>query len=71
MEVPMDNRDLFGNYPDPRIRTVNDICRYCGCDLAIVCKGKGPHAALLRCYDCGKAGRWMSKVEYKTFTEEP
>lgn len=36
------------------------ICRVCGSIRTVQTAGKGPHAAGLRCLDCG-AFRWLKK----------
>ena len=62
--------DLFGN-PDPVERKLvhPDPCRHCGSHHFRVEPGKGPHAALLRCFVCGRGTRWLSKVEAEQLKE--
>lgn len=36
-------------------------CRHCGSSNLRQAEGKGPHAAQLRCGDCGKHVQWLSK----------
>lgn len=37
-------------------------CRSCGSERHILTKGQGPHAASVRCIDCG-AFRWLKKTD--------
>jgi hypothetical protein len=39
-------------------------CR-CGSKRFVVEAGRGPHAAHLRCEQCGRGGLWMSRAEYQ------
>jgi hypothetical protein len=52
--------DLFGHTPETIIH--QPPCQ-CGCDEFILEGGQGPHAAHLRCAECGRGGRWMSRAE--------
>jgi hypothetical protein len=42
-------------------------CR-CGSKRFIVIEGSGPHAAQLRCDDCGSGGRWLGKTHFGSRT---
>jgi hypothetical protein len=54
-------KDLFGE--DGETITLAPPCP-CGSSQFIVEKGSGPHAAHLRCADCARRGRWMSREDY-------
>jgi hypothetical protein len=36
-------------------------CDACGSAAFVVEAGRGPHAGLLRCEQCGRANRWLSR----------
>ena len=60
-------RDLFGGeLPAPQRvrldRTIDQRSTCCGNNVAIVHVGKGPHAAELRCADCGAHRGWLPKA---------
>lgn len=69
--------DLFRQQPPPlrpRDRTYGLVVRppqpcRCGCDLAVVGDGKGPHAAALRCTECDVHCGWLSHATHKFITE--
>lgn len=42
-------------------------CGYCGGIEAKMFEGKGPHIAELRCKECGRHNRWMSKAQYEIY----
>ena len=42
-------------------------CKYCGGVYATMHEGKGPHAAELRCKECGRHNQWMSKADCKAY----
>lgn len=44
-------------------RPVATECRYCNSGNLVKGEGKGPHAAQLRCGDCGKHVQWLSKEQ--------
>lgn len=43
-------------------------CR-CGCELAVIGEGKGPHIASLFCVECGVHRGWVSHAVHKFITE--
>ena len=43
-------------------------CR-CGCELAVIGKGKGPHIASLLCAECDTHRGWVSHATHKFLTE--
>jgi hypothetical protein len=53
----------------PRTVTRRKACR-CGSNRFIVEAGRGPHAAHLRCEQCGRGGMWMSRAEFERFRHE-
>jgi hypothetical protein len=57
MIVPL---DLFGEETGTAVEA-NPPCK-CGSKLALVCSGKGPHVAQLRCASCGRHIRWISRA---------
>jgi hypothetical protein len=66
--------DLFGGALPAQLRvrldrTIDQRTRCCGCNIATVHSGRGPHAAELRCYDCGTHRGWMS-AEAHTFINQ-
>lgn len=57
----------------PRDRThgllvQSTACR-CGCELAVIDEGKGPHVASLHCYKCDLHRGWVSHATHKFLTE--
>ena len=42
-----------------------DPCRYCGCRNYQVEPGKAMHCGQLRCVQCRRFGKWLSKREWK------
>lgn len=55
--------DLFENTP-----TYPDTPCHCGGTKFRLLAGVGPHAAGLRCDNCGAFKRWVSKSEYAKWT---
>ena len=56
--------NLFG--PPAHVREISvklpAACRHCGCPVAIVGPGAGPHAASVRCRSCGRRVGWLSRA---------
>jgi hypothetical protein len=44
-------------------------CKDCGDIVALITEGTPPHAAALRCADCGRFHRWLSVKATKTLAE--
>lgn len=70
----MNAADLFGVAPPPdpligRAICVSDYCGYCGANIALICAGRGPHAAELRCRNCDRHVHWLSHADFKTVAE--
>ena len=42
-----------------------NTCPHCQSTSLIVSSGKGPHCGQLRCSDCGRWLKWLSKREVK------
>jgi hypothetical protein len=53
----------------PRTVTRPKSCR-CGSNSFVVEAGRGPHAAHLRCEQCGRGGTWMSRAEFEKSKSE-
>ncbi len=45
-------------------------CLHCGSRNAIIEPASGPHAAHLRCADCGRGGRWLRRDQAQQLTAE-
>jgi hypothetical protein len=67
--------DLSHAPPPPRDRTHGLVvqppwpCRGCGCELATIGEGKGPHAASLHCIGCKMHRGWLSHTTHKFLIE--
>jgi hypothetical protein len=58
--------DLFGRH-DPllgRALCINQVCS-CGSNVTLICPGRGPHAAELRCRNCDQHRQWLSHEDYR------
>jgi hypothetical protein len=59
--------NLFGHH-DPllgRVLCMDQACN-CGSNVTLICLGRGPHAAELRCRNCDRHRQWLSFDDYRT-----
>jgi hypothetical protein len=59
-------RDLFGRH-DPllgRVLCMDQVCA-CGSNVTLICQGRGPHAAKLRCRNCDRHRQWLSHEDFR------
>jgi len=59
--------DLFGRHEPLLNRTLcmDQVCG-CGSNVTLICPGRGPHAAALRCRNCDRHRQWLSHEDYRT-----
>jgi hypothetical protein len=60
--------DLFRQQQPPLVLQPPQPCR-CGCELAVIGEGKGPHIASLHCAECATHHGWVSHATHKFLTE--
>jgi hypothetical protein len=46
-----------------------DFVCVCGACIAVISAGKGPHAAMLRCYGCDRHVQWLSHADYQALVK--
>ena len=58
--------DLFGRH-DPLLGRALRMDQACGCgsNVSLICTGRGPHAAELRCRNCDRHRQWVSHEDYR------
>jgi hypothetical protein len=59
--------DLFGHH-EPLLNRTLCMDQACGCgsNVTLICPGRGPHAAELRCRNCDRHRQWLSHEDYRT-----
>jgi hypothetical protein len=67
--------DLFPNTVPPadplvgKAVCIAPVCGRCGTNVALINRGRGPHAAELRCRNCDAHYQWLAHADYQAIGE--